>query len=312
VAEKERLTNKERREQAREQRKREEAERARQQKRAKAKGGLITAAIVAVVGLVLFQAVTGGPETIDGGIELAAADVTDAQEAAGCEMLAEREPLEERYHFTGDAAPPADSIYTDTRPTHSGPHNELVSPVSEDGFSSQIEERSSTHNLEHGSVIAWYDPEQIDDASVIRDWNAQLNASGFQMQQGSGAGIMSAPYEDPGIESGKAVAFRAWGTAMDCDTFDEDVANGFVAQHFGSRGIGPERFLAPYPDGVVEVTDLDLDDTTTEEAPLDGEEPPTLDEEDVEDETGGTEELDDDDAVDPDAPEDAEEAPEDE
>jgi hypothetical protein len=75
-----------------------------------------------------------------------------------------------------------------------------------------------------------------------------LNANGFgDTAPQTGTAVLSSPYTDPGIDDGKAVAFRAWGTAMDCDEFDETVANAFVARNFGDRGIGPERSAAPTP-----------------------------------------------------------------
>jgi hypothetical protein len=297
VAERERLTNKERRAQAREERKRQEAEAAQKKKRGQLRNGLITVAIVLVVGAVLLQAFTGGPDT-DLEVELVSTEVEDARAAAGCEMIAEGEPLEDRSHVESSDQVDPNTSYTATRPTHSGPHTVGVHPITA-GASSQIDEIASTHNLEHGSIIAWWDPDQVDGAvsSDMGDWAETLNANGFRRDQ-AGVGIMTAPYEDPGIESGKAIAFRAWGTAMDCDEWDEDVAHAFVLDHFGTHGIGPERTLAPFPDGVI-TSDVDVGDTTEEEAPTDqpdfeGIEPGETDEDEIED----AEDVDDADEVD--------------
>jgi hypothetical protein len=282
VAEQERLTNKERRERGREERKRKEAEQAKQAKKGQLKGAAITAAIVLVVGAVVFQAVAGGPTAIEDGrlVSFDAAD--DAREAAGCEQLAEREPLSERYHFEPSSQPDPASIYTDTRPTHSGPHVVNVNPVGT--FSSQVDERASTHNLEHGSVIAWYDPESVDDADAIEEWVETLNASGFEAR--AGAGIISAPFEEPALPEGDTIALRAWGTALNCETWSPEVADAFVVENYGTRGIGPERTFAGYPEGVLEFEDRDVEETSDQEAPIEGEEPPTADEEELEDEVG--------------------------
>jgi hypothetical protein len=273
VAERERLTNKERRAQAREERKRKEAEQAAKRKRGQIKSGLITFAIVGVVAAVVIQAFVGGTPALDGAIVVAADEVDERRDAAGCEILAEREPLPDRSHIDANQAPNLDSIYTDTRPTHSGPHTPGTHPVTA-AASSQISEFATTHNLEHGTIIAWYDPDTIDrsTASEIGDWAELLNENGFRVSQ-AGVGIMSAPYEDPGIASGKAVAFRAWGTAMDCDEWDEDVANSFVLDHYGTHGIGPERTIAPFPNEALAYDDRDVADTTEDEAPTDGDEP---------------------------------------
>jgi hypothetical protein len=286
VAERERMTNKERRAAAREERKRREAEAAAKAKKAKLRNGAITAVVVALVAVLVFQAFRPDPRSLDEAILVSAAAAEEAQEAAGCEVLVEREPLEERYHFEAAAAPDPDTIYTDVRPTHSGPHNVQITPASPDGYSRPIDERSSTHNLEHGAVIVWHDPDGDVDAGAIDGWAGTLNANGFAERAGqSGAAVLSAPY-DGDITSGKPVAFRAWGTAMDCDTFDEDVANAFVARNYGTRGIGPERTFAPYPEGALDFSDTDVDDTTEDEAPLEPDEPVTLEEDELEGEVG--------------------------
>lgn len=269
MAEQERLTNKERREKAREERKAKEAEAARKKKTNNLRNGVATFAIVAVVAAVLLQAFTGGPDAIDGQIELVSSQVEDARVAAGCEILTEQQPLEDRSHVESSNQLDFDAVYTDTRPTHSGPHSVRTHPVIPDA-SNQIDEGSSTHNLEHGTIIAWYDAEAIDGdtASQMGAWAEQLNENGFVRAQ-AGVGIMTSPYDDPGIDSGKAVAFRAWGTAMDCDAWDEDVANSFVLDHYGTHGIGPERTAAPFPTEVLAYADRETPDTSTDEAPLD-------------------------------------------
>jgi hypothetical protein len=286
VAERERMTSKERRAASREERKRKEAEAAAKAKRDQLRNGAITAVVVLLVGLVVFQAVRPDPNQLDEAILVSAEEAEEAQEAAGCEVLTEREPLPERYHFEASAAPEPDTIYTDTRPTHSGPHNQQTSPASLDGFSRQIDERASTHNMEHGAIIVWHDPAQAD-GGEIADWAEVLNANGFgENATNAGTAILAAPYEEPGISSGKAVAFRAWGTAMDCDTFDETVANAFVARNFGSRGIAPERTFSPYPESALDFSDLEVDETSDQEAPVGEGDPETLTDGEIEEEVG--------------------------
>ena len=267
MAEQERQTNKERRARAREERRRKEAEAARRHKRNQLRNGVITFVVIGVIGAVLLQAFLGGPENIEATILVSSSEAEEAQEAAGCEVLVEREPLEDRSHFEPDAIPEADSVYSGIRPTHSGPHGEIPYPVTPDA-DSQIDEVVSTHNLEHGAIIAWYDPDEVD-GDAIGAWAERLNANGFEGQPGTGVGILSAPDEDAVIDSGKNVAFRAWGTAMDCDPFDETVANAFVIENYGTRGVGPERLGAPYPEEVLGYEDAEVSDTSAEEAPTD-------------------------------------------
>jgi hypothetical protein len=286
VAERERMTNKDRRAASREERKRKEAEAAARAKKARVRNLGITVVVVALVGLLAFQAFRPDPRSLDEAILVSAEAAEEAELAAGCEMLVEREPLTERFHFEAAQAPEADTIYTDVRPTHSGPHTVQTTPVSPDGYSRPIDERSSTHNLEHGAIIVWHDPDSDVDAGEIDDWAATLNANGFGENSGlSGAAVLSTPY-DGDLSSGKAVALRAWGTAMDCDEFDEDVANAFVARNFGTRGIGPERTFAPYPEGALDFSDLDVDDTAESDAPIESDEPDEVDEDELEAELG--------------------------
>ena len=268
MAERERLTKAERRERSRQERKRKEAEAAKKRQRDRLRNGVITVAIVGVIAAVALQAFLGGTATIDETILISSVDAEQAHEAAGCEVLAERQPLPERYHFEANQAPNLATIYPDIRPTHSGPHTVQTHPIISDGASRQIDEASTTHNLEHGSVIVWYDPEQVDRATAneMGDWAGTLNASGFRVDRG-GVAIFVSPYEDPGISSGKAIALRAWGTAVDCDEWDETVANAFVIEHYGTHGIGPERMLAPYPSDVLAFADREVDDS---DAPADG------------------------------------------
>lgn len=269
MAEHNRLTNKQRREQAREERRQREAEAARKQKRGQLRNGLITLAIVAIVGAVVVQAVVGGESAV-AGIQLHSEAVDEARTAAGCLVISDGEPLEDRSHVEAASQVNPSESYTATRPTHSGPHTVGVHPVTA-AARSQIDEITSTHNLEHGSVIVWWDPEQADDvASDIGSWAERMNASGLRRDQ-AGVGVLSSPYEQPGIQSGKPIAFRAWGTAMDCDAWDEDVAHAFVLDHFGMHGVAPERMLAgPFPEGVLAYEDLNVEDTTEDEAPTDG------------------------------------------
>jgi len=268
VAERERLTNKERRAQGREERKRKEAAAAAKARRDRLRNRAITSVVASLVGVVVFQAVRPDPRSLDEAILVNVEEAEEAQDDAECELIAEREPLSESFHFEASVAPEADTVYTGVRPTHSGPHNAQVSPASLDGFSRQIDERSSTHNLEHGAVIVWYDPTGTD-GDQIAAWAEVLNVNGFgEAATRSSAAILTSPYEEPGISSGKAVAFRAWGTAMDCERFDETAANAFVARHFGSRGIGPEGSMVGYPERTLEFSDVDVAETSTDGSSL--------------------------------------------
>lgn len=260
MAEQERLTKKERRELARQERKVKEAEAAKKARRQRLTTILVSTLVIAGVAAIVAQAFLGGDD-LGEAITVEAAAYEDARSTAGCEVVSDQ-PLAERSHLDPASAPPADVLYAGApRPTHSGSHFSATHPIDRDGLESQGEERQLTHNLEHGAVILWYDPEQVDDATVtaMQDWAEQLNDAGFAIPRGAGAVFVS-PYTEPGISSGKAIALRAWGYAVDCDAWDETVGNGFVIERFGTHGPAPENFLSPYPEGVLEFSDREVED----------------------------------------------------
>lgn len=252
MAEQERLTKKERRERAREERKRKEAEQAAKAKRQRLTSILVTVLVIAVVAAVVWTAVGGGTEAASD-ITLTRAEAEEARLAAGCDIV-DTTALTSSEHLEPATAPPAQVLYTGVTPTHSGPHFVQTSPTVP--FTDrQLDERATTHNLEHGAVIVWYDPEQVDGATLeqMEAWSNQLNDAGFR-SNGGGA-IMVSAYTEPGIASGKAVALRAWSVAVDCDAWDETAANSFVLENYGTNGVAPERNISRFPEGILGYTD---------------------------------------------------------
>lgn len=270
MADQERLTNKERREKARLERKQQEAIAAAQAKKKRTFTALFTTLGVAVVAGLAWLAFTSGPDEVpSGGITLTQAAALTAQETAGCEPVP-GQVLEDRTHYEPGQAPPADSIYTSVRPTASGPH--FRTPVEAGAYGGVVDERAITHSLEHGTIAVYTAPDvDADTASEIEAWVEKLNAAGFR-RAGTGAGILSAEFVGP-FTSGKPIAVRAWGFAADCDTFDEDAFNGYVIEHFGIRGVSPEAGIGGYPEGVLDYTDVTIDEQSPEPAPAGSSEP---------------------------------------
>ncbi len=265
MAEEDRQTKAERREEKRLRRIEEEAAAASAAKKARTRNGLYAVTLIAVIGGLVFLAVGNQAPTIENAITVAQSDVEAAMTANGCEEL-DVVPLESREHLQPATAPPAENLYTNGRPTSSGPHYETWGPIYDGVRNEPLDERSTTHNLEHGSVIVWFDADQVDSdtTSEIDSWVKLLNNSGFESDRGSGGGILAAPVGDWGIDSGKAIAIRAWGKAMDCDSWSEDAANGYVIENFGTRGNAPESPLSPYPEDALEYDpdDQPADDST--------------------------------------------------
>ncbi len=251
MAEEERLTKAERRKRKREERQREQQREARRRLRRRIITGVSTVAVLALVGSVVWQAFFATGDELGETVTLTAAEVTEARSGAGCEVVDQRTDFN-RQHFTSEQAAPApDGIYA-VRPSHGGPHVESPLPLVSSS-DDQLPEVTTTHNLEHGALIVWYDPEQVPAGTVgeIEQWSERLNESGFANTRG-GAGIFVAPYTDPGIPGDAAVAMRGWGIAIDCDQWSRTAADGFVLQYFGTHGIAPEApTLGPYPEGTI-------------------------------------------------------------
>jgi hypothetical protein len=169
-----------------------------------------------------------------------------AQAAAGCEVLVDGEPLPDRTHVDPADAPPPEVLYPQHRPAHSGRHFPQWLDLQGDSLPPDpIDERAVVHNMEHGSVVVWFDAEQVDADTVraIERWRGARADLGFTSE--SAGGVFASPAAQ--IDSGKAVALRAWGVAMDCDRFDPSVADAFLIDHWGSHGASPEANLSPYP-----------------------------------------------------------------
>lgn len=270
MAEQERKTKAERRAEARAERKRAEEEAARRAKQENIRNGVIAVAVIAVLAVVLIptvQNLLGGGEAAENTVSQAAA--LEAREAAGCEMVVDGQPLEDRQHNDPATAPPADVLYasSEVRPTHSGPH--FSSPNGPLGGvpSDPLDERATTHNLEHGSVIAWFNPDQVDGSTVseMENWMQARQDMGFESR--AGGNVFVSPYE--GMTGDKPIAIRAWGYALNCEEWNQDVADAMLIDYWGTHGSAPESNLSPYPTDALGYSDAAVEEDTTE-APTDG------------------------------------------
>lgn len=265
MAEQERKTKAERRAEARAERKRAEEEAASQAKKQQVRNGVIAVAVIAVIALVMIPTVQNlfGGEEAENTVSQSAA--LEAREAAGCEMVVDGQPLPDAQHHDPASAPPADVLYaaSEVRPTHSGPHFAGVNEALGGVPTNPLDERSTTHNLEHGAVIAWYDPAEVDDSTVsdMEDWMQSRQEMGFESR--AGGNIFVSPYEE--MTGDKPIAIRAWGYALNCDEWNQDVADAMIIDYWGTHGSAPERNLSPYPSEALGYADTEVTDNT--EAP---------------------------------------------
>jgi hypothetical protein len=291
-------SKKERRDDAREARRLAEQEAAAAATKARVRSIAITVVSLVAIGALVALAFDNVRTTsIDSALVVSRTAAAEAFDANGCEVLVTDTPESvEAEHVDPATAPPADVMYPfQVRPAHSGPHFVQTLPIIRSGVSSQLEERALTHNLEHGAIAIWYDPAQVssDDIGVMETLSETLNDNGFANSRGGG-GIFVSPYTEPGISSGKAVALRAWGNAVDCNTWNEDVAKSFTRENYGTEGIGPEGNFSPYPfatlqyddevpesatDEPSDASDMPTDAATTSDAPSEAASEPTASDE---------------------------------
>ncbi len=172
----------------------------------------------------------------------------DALASAACTEV-DPGDVQDRDHLDPAEAPPASSLY-DTDLPAAGPHFGQWSAPVEGVPATPMDVRALLHNMEHGAVVVWVDPQQLDDGTLafVGQWRDQLGAAGFDNDQTGAAVFVSRMPGD--VEPGKvAVALRAWGVALDCGTWDLAVADAFVGLHYGTRGAAPEADLGPWPSG---------------------------------------------------------------
>src|SRR5690606_23411040 len=150
---------------------------------------------VAVLGLglaisgVIASGDNGRVEFVPSGepVELARSDAERALADAGCRAVVDGEPLEDRDHVEARGAPAADVLYGDeVRPNHSGRHFPVWQDTQTFVPEQPIDERSVTHNLEHGAVVIWFEDLDRGAASELADWMQERRDLGFQSASGGG------------------------------------------------------------------------------------------------------------------------------
>jgi hypothetical protein len=159
-------------------------------------------------------------------------------------------------HITEQSIPAEDPgiIYTGSEelpgePPSSGRHLPQVVPSGV--FDVAVDPRLTTHNLEHGYIVAWYSPEApAEEVEALKAW-------GREAREGDFPKVVVAEYHTA-LPDGKNVALTAWFQRQMCDTFDPSVANVFARRHYDLEGEGPEKGIPSHEvgaQGVVPVED---------------------------------------------------------
>jgi hypothetical protein len=206
-------------------------------------------ATTAVTALALLAAACS-PDGDDPEVTVSDDEVAAAAEEAGCRVAQDDEEFDTT-HLDPAEAPSAAELYAD-RPAVGGPH--FAEWLSAGVFDAPVEERAAVHNLEHGAVAVYHDPD-LDDAELaeLHDWANERNAAGL-LDERTGAGLLVAPWEGQLVPP---IAFRAWGVSADCESFDATFGDGLVRDHFGTAGDAPEGTLGTDPTEVIGAADAE-------------------------------------------------------
>ena len=109
-----------------------------------------------------------------------------------------------------------------TRPPTSGNHVE--SPAAYGFSSTPLEANAVVHNMEHGALVIWFQP---DDDALAGQVSDLVSAVGRQC-------LVAGPYAD----MDDTVAVTGWGRILRLDTFDSAQIREFVTAYRGD--LGPE------------------------------------------------------------------------
>ncbi len=208
--------------------------------------GLIALVVLALVGALVFQQINTRNQQSE---QVAAAEAKLAE--LGC-TEDEQMPDLGGGHIGGTAqaltAEAPETIYTGTpgQPPSSGRHVGQVAASSV--YDVPIDPRVTTHNLEHGYVVAWYSPDApAEQVEALKEW-------GQTSLDGDFPKVIIAEYYEP-LPDGRSVAFTAWFQRQMCEQFDTDVADVFTRAHYDIAGEAPEKGIPTHTIGAQGVLD---------------------------------------------------------
>lgn len=190
-----------------------EEERRREQQRAARKRNLVTLVIAVIV---LGVVVTLVLQNRKGGGTVPSI----SQEKAGCDQI-ETHEIEGQEHV--DVTPEYG-----TNPPTSGNH--LATPGSPGFFEDPVDPGALVHNMEHGQIVFWYDPEAPQDVvdSLEEVVDQEFEAS------------IAVPWDD--LDPKYNFVMTAWGASQGCGEVSQDVVNNFREEY---QGRGPEPVGIP-------------------------------------------------------------------
>lgn len=200
-----------------------EERRAAEARKAAIKRNFLTIGSAVVVGAILVFAIVAQRESSEAPIQ---DNVGVAAAKAGCEDVQEFEEQEAAHIGIDEEHEP----YNSSPPT-SGPHYQV--PAESTFFTDEIPSEQVVHNLEHGNIVIWYQPdapkETLDDIGAL---TAQEPAA-----------TVAVPYAD--LESPYTFALSGWGVLQKCEQVSQAIVDDFRRDY---QGESPER-LTPQFEG---------------------------------------------------------------
>jgi len=179
-------------------------------------GALLVAGLLLVVLVLIFSA---GPSASSG----------TAQPDAGRGHVRDGSACRASPGSCSVAADPYTSL-----PATSGPHWDT--PANWGAYSTPQAESQLIHNLEHGGIVIWYDPAQLD-AEQVDQLSSYVDT---QVAQGVGGRykFILSPWD--GEELASPIAVTSWRNLLFLDELDIGAIDAFAGQHYG---------MAPEPAG---------------------------------------------------------------
>jgi hypothetical protein len=108
-------------------------------------------------------------------------------------------------------------------PATSGPH--WADPDDWGVYTTPQAESQVVHNLEHGGIVVWYQPDKLDAAGV-----AQLTQWANQQLRGAQFKVILSPWS--GADFGHPIAVTAWNYLLYQDAVDIGQISGFLQAHY--------------------------------------------------------------------------------
>lgn len=133
----------------------------------------------------------------------------------------------------GEHVPSCEPGDYSSTPATSGCH--LDTPAEWGVYSAPQDEVRLIHNLEHGGIVIWYQPDVLEDSQVDQLRNLVGAMTGPRATHYK---VILSPWDGPDFE--RPIAVTAWRQLMYLDEADTGAINDFIADHY---------LKAPEPNG---------------------------------------------------------------